>query len=127
MELVELLSRNLGLQEEQVKGGAGLVFRLAKQRLRSDDFSKVAHYFPNIEEMIESAPKVGGTTRSFSGLGSAIGGEASDPANLASLAGAFSKLGFDSRTTAEFVSQILKNLRSRGGERIKILLENTLR
>jgi hypothetical protein len=126
MGIVELLSENLGLQEEQVKGGAGLLLRLAKQKLRNDDFSKVAHYFPNIEEMIEAAPKIGEITRCFAGLGSAIGGEASGPANLASLASGFSKLGFDTRMTAEFVSQILKNLRSRGGERIKILLEDAL-
>ena len=127
MELIEVLQKSLGLQEEQAKEGAGLLFRLAKERLRMVDFSRVAHYVPDIDEMIEAAPKFGGTVNSFGGLGSAIGGEIARPATLSSLADEFSRLGLDTRRTSEFVSLVLKDLRSKGGERTKLLLEKALR
>jgi hypothetical protein len=127
VELIEVLQKKLGLEEEQAKGGASVLFRLAKERLRIEDFSRVAHYVPDIDEMIEAAPEFGGPVSSFSGLGSAIGGEIAAPDTLSSLADEFSKLGLDTRRISKFVSLVLKDLRSKGGERTKLLLEKALR
>lgn len=39
MGLVQLLTENLGVQESQAQGGAGLIFQLAKDKLGEDDGS----------------------------------------------------------------------------------------
>ena len=41
MELIQLLTESLGVQESQAEGGAGLLFQLAKDKLGNDDFAKV--------------------------------------------------------------------------------------
>jgi hypothetical protein len=126
MELIGLLTRNLGVQEEQARGGAGLVFQLAKQRLEEEDFSKVAHFVPNMNELLAMASDIGATAGTFEGLGSAIGGRAV-LGNLTGLASGFSKLGLDTRTMGEFVPIVLSYLQSQGGESIKGLVERALK
>jgi len=39
MELIELITQNLGVREDQAKGGAGSLFNLAKEKLGESDFS----------------------------------------------------------------------------------------
>ncbi|NEQ68103.1 MAG: DUF2780 domain-containing protein, partial [Symploca sp. SIO2D2] len=41
MELIQLLTQNLGVEDSQAMGGAGLLFQLAKDQLGEDDFSQV--------------------------------------------------------------------------------------
>ena len=42
MEFISLLTKNLGVNESQAKGGAGLIFKLAKEKLSGADFAQVA-------------------------------------------------------------------------------------
>ena len=50
MELIQQLISNLGINEEQAKGGAGLLFNLAKEKLDSGDFQQLADKVPGITE-----------------------------------------------------------------------------
>ena len=59
MELIELLTKNLGVGEDQAKDGTGLLFNLVKEKLGDNDFSQVAQHVPDINELIGSAPKRG--------------------------------------------------------------------
>lgn len=126
MELLEVFTKNLGVQEEQARGGVGLLLRIAKQRLEEADFSKVAHSIPGFDEMLRAAPEDSGVVSAFSGLGSVIAAGIPSAANLACLAGGFAKLGMDTRTIGEFVSLLLGYLRTRGGEVTKGLVEKAL-
>ncbi|MDJ0728415.1 MAG: DUF2780 domain-containing protein [Crocosphaera sp.] len=126
MDLIQLLTENLGIQDSQAQGGAGLLFQLAKDKLGDDDFAKVAGYVPGIENMLSSAPQAGGMMGALGGLASAMGGEAAGIGNLMSLAGGFSKLGLDSGMIAQFVPIILSFVQNQGGDEIKTLLENVL-
>ena len=68
-ELVSQLVSQLGINEEQAKGGAGMLFKLAQEKLSGGDFSQIADALPGVTEMINSAPETSG-----GGMASMIGG-----------------------------------------------------
>ncbi len=126
MELVDLLTKDLGVQEDQAAGGAGLLFKLAKEKLGDTDFSQVAQHVPNVNDMIESAPESGGVMGKLGGLASALGGGGSELGNLAGLASGFSKLGLDTGMITKFIPVILSFVESKGGGAVRGLLAQAL-
>jgi hypothetical protein len=126
MELIDLLTNTLGVKENQATGGAGLLFKVAKEKLGDTDFSQISQHVPGISELIESAPESGGIGGALGGLASALGGSGSELGNLASLAGGFSKLGLDSGMISKFIPVILSFVESKGGGAVKGLLEQAL-
>jgi hypothetical protein len=127
MELVSELVKKLGISEESAKGGAGLLFKLAQDKLASGDFSKVAGAVPGITDLIKSAPEDSGLMGGLGKLASGLGGGAAGLGNLASLAGGFSKLGLDSGMVSKFLPVILSFVESKGGPAVKALLEKALK
>lgn len=119
MELVDLLTKNLGVSETQAQGGAGLLFKLAKEKLSGGDFGKVAAAVPGVDKLIGAAPSAG----VLGGLGKMFGGAG----GLASLAGGFTKLGLDSGMIGKFVPIILSFVQSKGGDAVKGILEKALK
>ena len=126
MELIDLLTNTLGVNADQATGGAGLLFRLAKEKLGDTDFSQISQHVPGVNELIESAPESGGIAGALGGLASALGGSGSELGNLASLAGGFSKLELDSGMIGKFIPVILSFVESKGGGAVKGLLEQAL-
>ena len=127
MELLNLLTQNLGINEDQAKGGAGMLFNLAKEKLSGDEFSKVADAVPDMDNLLGAAPKSGGGVMgAIGGITSALGGD-SKLGNLASLAGGFSKLGLDSGMIGKFLPIILSFVQNKGGDQIKDLLVKVLK
>jgi hypothetical protein len=130
MELVDLLTKNLGINEAQASGGAGLLFKQAQEQLGGGDFAKVSATVPGIEGLIGSAPAggagisgLGGLGQMASGLGGAMGGLGS----LANLAGGFSKLGLNSSMLGKFIPIILSFVQGKGGDGVKSILEKALK
>ena len=125
-ELIGELVSKLGIQEGQAKGGAGLLFKLAQQKLGSD-FSKVASAVPGMDEMISAAPQAGGLVQAAGGLLGKLGGaKAGGLADLAGLAGGFSQLKLDSGMVARFVPVILEFVKGKGGQEVVALLSKVL-
>src|SRR5215472_16778791 len=56
-ELVGQLTKQLSVSSAQASGGAGALFNLAKSRLSSDEFSKVAGAVPGMDGLLQAAPK----------------------------------------------------------------------
>ncbi len=127
MELVEQLVKNLGVTEDAAKGGSGLIFKMAKEKLGAGDFSKVAGALPGIGDLMKSAPESGGVLGGIGKLASGLGGGAGQLGNLASLAGGFSKLGLDSGMIGKFIPIILAFAQSKGGDVVKSLLQKALK
>ena len=127
MELIQQLTQNLGINEEQAKGGAGLIFELAQKKLGEGEFAQVAQAVPGISEIILAAPQ------SSSGLAGAIGGLASamggggNVANLAALAGGFTQLGLNPDMVAQFVRVVLSFVQSKGGDQVSNILAGVLK
>jgi hypothetical protein len=121
MELIDQLTSNLGVNETQAKGGAGLLFKLAKDGLSGGDFSKVSAAVPGIDGLIGAAP---GGEGALGGLGKVFGG--GGLGSLASLAGGFSNLGLDASMIGKFLPIVLSFVQSKGGDQVKGILEKVL-
>jgi len=126
MELLQQLTQNLGVNEDQAKGGAGLLFKLAKDKLGSGDFSKVTEALPGVDALVKSAPGGGGLGSAIGSITSALGG-GGKLAGLANLAGGFSKLNMDSGMIGKFLPIILSFAQSKGGDMVKNLLAGALK
>jgi hypothetical protein len=120
MELTDLLTKNLGVNQTQAQGGAGLLFNLAKQKIGAGDFSKVSAAVPGMDGLLKAAPESGGV---IGGIGKLFGGGG----GIASLAGGFSKLGMDGGMMSKFIPIILQFVQSKGGDGVKSILEKVLK
>lgn len=125
MELLQMLTQQLGVSEDQAKGGAGLLFSLAKEKLQAGEFSQVAGAVPDIEDLIAAAPKPGGFAGALGGLASTLGG--SNLGNLAALAGGFKGLNMDSGMISKFIPIVLSFVQSKGGDAVKGILAKILK
>ncbi len=56
MELIDQLTRNLGVSKAQAEGGVGLLFKQAKENLSGADFSKLSKAVPGVDKFISTAP-----------------------------------------------------------------------
>lgn len=126
MDLIQMLTSQLGVSDSQAKGGAGLLFKLAKENLGSDDFGKIAEAVPEAENLLTAAPESGGVSSLIGGLTSSFGGS-SQLGNIASLAGGFKSLNMDSGLVAQFIPIVLSFAQSKGGDLVKGLLEKALK
>jgi hypothetical protein len=126
-DLIQQLVAQLGVQESQAKGGAGLLFKLAQDSL-GGDFSKIASALPGVSELIGSVPDSGGGLAGLAGglLGKLGGEHAKGLADLAGLAGGFSELKLDSSMIAQFIPVIISFAKSQGGGEIADLLAKAL-
>jgi hypothetical protein len=58
MELIEQLVSQLGVNEDQAKGGTGLLLNLAKDKLSGADFGQVSNLIPGADSLMGDAPIV---------------------------------------------------------------------
>jgi len=126
MELVETLTQALGVNETQATGGAGLLFRMAKEKL-GGDFGKISAAVPGMDGLLAAAPEGGGLGGALGGVAQALGGGAGQLGGLAGLAGGFSKLGLDSGMVGKFIPVLLSFVQSKGGDSVKNLLAGALK
>ncbi|HNR94675.1 MAG TPA: DUF2780 domain-containing protein [Kiritimatiellia bacterium] len=127
-ELIGLLVKQVNVNESQAKGGAGLLFKLAKDKLASGDFSKIASAVGGVDELIKSAPKAGGASKLLGSLASAAGGDKlGGLGQLASLAGGLKSLNLSGDTLSRFIPVILGFVQGRGGSAVKDILASVLK
>lgn len=124
-ELIGQLVSNLGVQENQAKGGVGLIMKLAQDKL-GGDFGQVAKALPGTSELISAAPAPGAAAGLMGGLASMMGGKAEGLAGLASLASGFSDLKMDSSMVGKFIPLIMSYVQSKAGPQISGLLSKVL-
>jgi len=130
MELIQTLVAQLGVSDAQAKGGAGLLFKMAKEKLGAGDFAKIAGAVPGVEDMVSSAPESGGAAGALGGLGglmSSMGGSVGQLGSLASLTSGFKSLNLDAAMVSKFMPIVLSFVQSKGGDGVKSLLEKALK
>jgi len=127
MELIQMLTSQLGISDEQATGGAGLLFKMAKDKLGDADFSQVSSAVPDVEKLISSAPESSGIAGALGGLASSLGGGAGQLGNLASLASGFKGLNLDSGIASKFIPIIMSFVQSKGGDTVKGILEKVMK
>jgi Protein of unknown function VcgC/VcgE (DUF2780) len=126
-ELVDLLTKNLGVSGSQAEGGAAVLFKAAKDKLGGGEFDKLLGGVPGLGDLMNKAPASGGgggLGGMLGGLASAVGGNA---ALVTTVLGGFSKLGLTADHAKKFVPVILEFLKSKVGPDVVSKLEKTLR
>ncbi len=96
MELIHLLMTQLGINEQQAKGGLGAILQLAQSKLSPATVTEIQTLLPMLAELLKAAPASGGGLGALGGL---LGGHM---AELAKLAGQFSQLGMAQSQLAPF-------------------------
>lgn len=131
MELIQQLVSNLGVNEDQAKGGAGLLFNLAKEKLGSGEFQQITNAVPGVADLLKAVPESGGGMMgALGGAASALGGlggQMGSLGNLAQLAGGFSKLGLSTDMVGKFIPIVLSFVQNQGGPAVTGLLEKALK
>ena len=122
-ELVGMLTKELGVTEDQATGGADALFGLAKSRLKPEEFSQVSDAVPGMDGFLQAAPKQGSAS-ALGSLGSALSGESG---GLASVAGDFGSLGLSPDMVGKFIPVIMQFVQSKGGSSVASLLMGALK
>ncbi|OKH19101.1 DUF2780 domain-containing protein [[Limnothrix rosea] IAM M-220] len=129
MELISMLTEQLGVSEHQAKGGSGLLFKLAKDQLNNEEFGQIAKVVPHIESLMQTAPpkEDAGMVGMLGGFASSLGGDQmATIGTLAQLAGGFKSLDLDPTMIQKFAPIIMTFLQSEGGEQVKSLLKKAI-
>ena len=120
--LVDMLTSQLGVSEQQASGGAGSLFSFAEGQMSADDFDVVSSALPEVGGLMDSAPEAGsGVLGSSSSL---LGGSGGGLGDMAGVAGAFSDLGMSPDMVNEFVPVILEYTQSAGSDQAMQLLQS---
>lgn len=128
MDPINQLVSNLGVSEEQAKGGAGVLFKLAQDKLSRDEFAQIADKVSGMDDMISTAPDAadGSLMGSVGGLMSGMGGDSNSLGALASLVGGYEKLGLESGMVGKFIPVVPDFVRNQDGDSIGNLLKGVL-
>ncbi|MDF3021341.1 MAG: hypothetical protein K0Q92_2644 [Steroidobacteraceae bacterium] len=124
-ELVDMLTRDLGVNGAQAEGGAAVLFKAAKDKLGGAEFDQLLGGLPGLGDLMKKAPASGGGLGGMlGGLASAVGGNAG---LIATIVGGFSKLGLTTDHAKKFVPVIIQFLNTKVGPDVVSKLEKTLR
>lgn len=124
-ELVELLTKQLAVTDQQAEGGAGSLFKMAKDNLSSDDFSKIANVVPGMDRMLGAAPEPEESSGWMGTISSVFGG-AEKLEGMSALKSSFGKLGLSSDMVGLFMPIVLDYVKEKGGDDIMNLLKSAL-
>jgi Protein of unknown function VcgC/VcgE (DUF2780) len=125
-ELIDLLTKNVGVTGAQAEGGAAVLFKVAKDKLGGEEFGRLLGGVPGLSDLLHKAPPGGGGGLGglLGGLAGAMGGNAGA---IATILQGFGKLGLTADHAKKFVPVILAYLRTQVGPDVMSKLENTLR
>ena len=126
LDLVGLLTKNLGVSSEQAEGGAGAIFNAASKNMSVDDFTKVTDSLPEVTSLMNSVSSSDSGSGSLGGFSSLFGKSGSSLSALAGLSDTFSKLGLSSDMVGKFIPIVLEYAQSKGGSQIANLLKSAL-
>jgi hypothetical protein len=126
-ELIDMLTKNLGVNGAQAEGGAAVLFKAAKDKLGEGEFGQLLGNVPGISDLLKKAPAAGGG----GGLGGLLGGLAGamggNAGAIATILSGFGKLGLTADDAKKFVPVILNFLRTKVGPDVMTRLEQTLK
>jgi len=124
-ELIDSLTKSLGISAAQAEGGAAVLLKAAKDKLGAAEFDSQLGSVPGLYDLLKKAPAAGGGLGGLlGGLAGAIGGNA---ALISTIVGGFGKLGLKAEDAKKFVPIIMGFLRTKVGPDVLSNLEKTLR
>lgn len=125
-ELIDMLTKNLGVTAPQAEGGAAVLFKAAKDKLGGGEFDKLLGGVPGLSDLMKKAPAGGGGGLGgmLGNLAGAMGGNAG---LIATIVGGFGKLGLTADHAKKFAPLIMQFLRTKVSPDVVAKLEQTLR
>ncbi len=126
LDLVGMLTKNLGVTSEQAEGGAGAIFDSASKNMSAEDFTKVTDALPEVKSLMSSASSGDSGSGTLGGLSSMLGKSGGSLSTLAGLSDTFSKLGLSSDMVGKFIPVVLEYAQSKGGSTVSNLLKSAL-
>ena len=125
-ELVDMLTKKLGVNATQAAGGAAVLFKAAKDKLGGEEFEKLLGGVPGLGDLMKKAPPTGGGGLGglLGGLAGAIGGNA---ALISTIVGGFGKLGLTADDARRFAPVMSEYLKTKVPPDVVSRLEKTLR
>jgi len=124
-ELVDLLTRKLGVNATQAEGGAAVLFKAAKDKLGGDEFNKLLGGVPGLGDLMKKAPAAGGGLGGLlGGIAGAMGGNA---ALISTIVGGFGKLGLSADDAKRFAPVMFEFLKTKVPPDVVGKLEKALR
>jgi Protein of unknown function VcgC/VcgE (DUF2780) len=126
-DLIDRLTREVGVTEAQARGGTAALFKAAEQRMQPADFEELLGDVPGVRDLLNAAPQPSAASGLLGGLASMIGGADSDMAQATRILTAFGGLGMGKSEIMQFVPVIADYLKTHGGEGIVAQLRAALR
>jgi hypothetical protein len=125
--LTDTLVKKLNISNEQAQGGAGALFQLAKSKLDAGQFAELSKAVPEMDSLLNAAPKQSGALSGLAQDASAALGEANNPyGNLAGLASSFKSLNLSPDNVDEFVPVVVDYVSAKSGALTGNMLQSTL-
>jgi len=122
-ELLLTVAEQLGVNQNQAKGGMGALMQLAKSYLKPEQFAQLETSMPGMKGLLSAAPEIskGGKAEGVNSLLSNLGGLGKDAANLNTLNSQFESLGLDTKMISEYSSIAVDYFKGKGGDTGKLM------
>jgi hypothetical protein len=128
-DLIQSLTRQLGVSDAQARGGTAALFKAAQERLGKGEFDQLLGGLPGIGQVLNSAPPSstsGGLLGGLASMAAKVGGS-SDMAQAAKVFAAASSLGLSKDSILQFVPIILNYVETHGGPDLVARLRTALK
>lgn len=115
-DLVNMLTKELSITNDQAMGGAGALFNYAKESLSSEEFDQVSDAVPDMTGYLDAIPALGG------GSSSMLGKATQTLVGMPAVTAAFEKLGLSQDMVAMFTPFLVNYVEDKGGKAVGDLL-----
>ena len=115
-DLIRKLTKDLGVNKTQARGGLVALLRAGQQNLSRADFKQFVADVPGADKLLASAPPPSAMSSLAGGLGSLLGGRSGGAGRWAGLAASFTELGVSIDTAKKFGPIVIDYMRDHGGE-----------
>jgi len=122
-KLIGSLTDLLDVTQEQAEGGAGAIFREAKNNMNTADYSQLLDAIPGIESLIRAAPQISGLAGKASSL---FGSSSGSIQGLSALTDSFDKLGLSPDMINKYADIVLGFVQSEAGQQMITMLKSAL-
>ena len=128
-KLIQELTKKLNIDEEQAKGGLGLLLKFCQEKLSSQDFKKVTDLIGSSwQELVKAAPQASANIMGkLGGIASLFGEKAAKLGEMANFAGQFKSLNIEMSKVQKFVDTTVEYLQEKGGPQVKEMLSKFLK
>ncbi|HEX4824301.1 MAG TPA: DUF2780 domain-containing protein [Candidatus Polarisedimenticolaceae bacterium] len=111
-DLGSVVAKQFGLTSDQSKGGIGAILGLAKEKLTSNDFDKIAAAVPGADKYVAKAKKMGLLDKPLE--------------NKDGLNAALAKAGIPKEKSGDFLTTVTQMISNVGGDEVKKLMASVV-